>query len=41
MEADIEKQGVGVGDNNDYTIMRQFVRDDINVKSVILKIIAC
>jgi biopolymer transport protein TolQ len=40
MEADIASQAVGLASNNDFSIIKLFIRADIIVKSVILLLIA-
>ena len=41
MEADIASQAVGLGTNNDFSLMSLFLRADIIVKSVIIILIVC
>ena len=41
MEADIASQAVGLGTNNDFSLMSLFLRADIIVKSVIVILIVC
>ena len=41
MEADIASQAVGLGANNDFSLLSLFIRADVIVKSVIIMLIVC